>query len=133
MRNAARQANQIAGLGLHPDAVELEIQHPFLHQDELILCRMNMHWHELAGFAVGLEGKGGIGHGLGEVDLTENIPALATVTGTTGGDAFFECCHIVLSSVEVWSTHITIRMPPDIFRAQAAPTDQPSRSNLSPP
>ena len=58
MRNAARQANQIAGLGLHPDAVELEVEHAFLHQDELILGRMNVHRHELAGFAVGLEGKG---------------------------------------------------------------------------
>ena len=58
MRNAARQANQIAGLGLHPDAVELEIEHALLHQDELILRRVNVHRHELAGLAVGLEGKG---------------------------------------------------------------------------
>src|SRR5437762_6542848 len=101
MRNTARQANQIAGLGLHPDAVELEIQYTFLHQDELILRWMNVHWHELAGFAVGLKRKGGIGHGLGEVDLTKNIPGLAAVTGAVGGDAFFECRHVAISSVAV--------------------------------
>src|SRR6476469_6114513 len=97
MRNAARQANQIAGLRLYPDAVDIAIKTPFLHEDELILVGVNLHRHELAGIAVGLEGKGGIGHGLGEVDLTENIPALATVTRTIGGDAFLECSHIVLS------------------------------------
>src|SRR6478736_1710340 len=42
MRNAARHAYEVSGLGLDPDAVELEVQRAFLHEDEFILRRMNM-------------------------------------------------------------------------------------------
>jgi hypothetical protein len=62
---------------------------------------VNVHRHELAGLAIGLECKGGIGHGLGEIDLAQNIPGLAAVAGAVGGDAFFERCHIAFSCVVV--------------------------------
>jgi hypothetical protein len=69
MRDAARHAHEIAGLGLDPDAVELEVEPALLHQDEFVLGRMDVDRHELAGIAVGLERKGRIGHGLREIDL----------------------------------------------------------------
>ena len=93
MRNAARHPDEIAGLGLHPDAIELQVEDAFLHQDELLLGRVDVHGHELPGIAVGLEGEGGIGHGLGEVDLTQDIPGLAVKTLATGRDAFLKCRH----------------------------------------
>jgi hypothetical protein len=37
VRNAARQPHQIAGLGLHPDTVELEVERAILYQDEFLL------------------------------------------------------------------------------------------------
>src|SRR2546429_4548098 len=61
-----------------------------------------------------------MGHGLGEVDLPENIPAFAAVTGAVGGDAFFECCHIAISSVAVCGSWCRTRS------AQAA-TQRPDR------
>src|SRR3984885_16083248 len=60
VRNAAGQAYQVAGLGLHPNAIELEIQPAVLDQDEFILGRMDMNRDKLAGVAVGLESKGRI-------------------------------------------------------------------------
>ena len=54
VRNAARQAHQITGLCLHPDAIKLEIEFAFLNQDEFLLGWMDMDWHELAGVTVGL-------------------------------------------------------------------------------
>src|SRR5579862_18982 len=95
MRNAARHAHEVTGLGLHPDAIELEVEHAFLHQDELVLGRVDMHRHELPGLAVGLESEGGIGHGLGEVDLTQDVPGLALETLAVARDAFLECRHDV--------------------------------------
>ena len=66
VRNAPRHANEVAGLGLHPYAVELEIEHAFLHEDELILRRMNVDGDELSGCAVGLEGESGFGQAFGK-------------------------------------------------------------------
>src|SRR5436305_9765092 len=58
MRDAARQPDQITGAGLDPDAVQIEVQHAVLDQDELVLGRMDMNRDKLAGIAVGLKGEG---------------------------------------------------------------------------
>ena len=73
----AASARDRRRLALHPDAVELQVEHAFLHQDELVLRRMHVHGYELPGIAVGFEGEGGIGHRFREIDLTENVPGLA--------------------------------------------------------
>jgi hypothetical protein len=54
---------------------------------------MHMNRHELAGIAVGLESKGGVGNRLGEIDLPENIPGFAAVSLSVQRDAFFERRH----------------------------------------
>src|ERR1700733_15612426 len=47
--NAARQSNQIAGLGLHPYAIEFQVQHAVLDQDKFLLGGMDMNRDKLAG------------------------------------------------------------------------------------
>lgn len=79
MRNAARQPHQIAGKGADPLAIEFEIEHALLYQDELFLGGMDMHRHKLAGIAIGLESEGGLGDGLREVDLSEDVPGGAAI------------------------------------------------------
>ena len=93
VRDTARQAHEVAGMGLDPFAVELEVERAFLHQDEFVLGRMDVHRHELAGIAVGLERKGRVRHRLGEVDLSENIPGLAGIPRSVLRNAFFESGH----------------------------------------
>src|SRR4029077_15658218 len=96
MRNTARHPNEIAGLGLHPNAIEFEVQHALLHQDELFLRRMNMDGDKLSGGAVGLKGEGRLAYGLRKIILTEYVPGLARKPFSIPGDTFFECCHMVL-------------------------------------
>jgi hypothetical protein len=95
MRNAAGQPNQISGLGLHPDAIEFQVQHAVLNQDEFVLGGMDMNRNELAGVAVGLEREGRVRHRLGEIDLAKNIPSLAGISRPVPGDAFLERRHDV--------------------------------------
>jgi hypothetical protein len=97
VRNAAGQPDQVSDLGLHPDAVQLEVEHAVLHQDEFVLGRMNMDGDKLAGIAVGFESEGGIRHRLREVDLPENIPGLARIARSAARDAFFEGRHVSFS------------------------------------
>src|SRR5260363_390860 len=98
MRNAARHPHQIPSMRLDPDAIELEVEHALLHQDEFVLCRMDVNRHELTGLAVGLEREGGVGDGFGEVELTEDVPGLAGIAGAGARDALFECDHAVSPS-----------------------------------
>jgi len=42
VRNAARQPHQIAGVGLHPHAIELEVQYSVLNEDKFILVQDGM-------------------------------------------------------------------------------------------
>src|SRR6266581_5540756 len=93
VRNAAGQPNQIAGLGLHPNPIQFQVQHAILYQDEFVLGGMNMDGDKLAGIAVGLESEGGVRHCLGEINLTKNIPGLAGISRSVARDAFFEGCH----------------------------------------
>ena len=79
-------AHEVAGLGLHPDAVELEVEHAFLHQDELLLGRMDVHRHELAGIAVRLEGKACRTARLGKIALPEDVQLAPIIGLTVAGD-----------------------------------------------
>src|ERR1700712_3374042 len=58
---------------------------------------MDVHRHELARIAVGLEGKGAVGHRLGKIDLPEDIPGLAGIARAVLRDAFFERRHDAVS------------------------------------
>src|SRR5882724_3204001 len=93
VRNAAGQPNQIAGLGLHPNPIQFQVQHAILDQDEFVLGGMNMDGDKLARIAVGLKSEGGVRHRLGEINLTKNIPGLAGISRSVARDAFFEGCH----------------------------------------
>src|SRR5262249_53255901 len=90
MRDAARHAYQIAGPGLRPFAVELEVEFTFLDEDEFVLGRMNMDRHELAGLTVGLEGEARCAHGFRKITLTQNVPALPAKPCTIGGDTLLQ-------------------------------------------
>jgi hypothetical protein len=104
MWDATRKPHEIAGLGLHPDPVEFQIEHAFLHQDELVLRRMHVDRHELSGVAVGFEGESRIGHRLWEIDLAENVPGLAAISRAVWGDAFLQYRHdVLLRLIKPWS------------------------------
>ena len=77
VRNAAGQTYQVAGLGLHPNAVQLQVQHAILDQDEFVLGRMNVNRDKLARVAVGLESKGRIRHRLWEINLSKRVETTA--------------------------------------------------------
>src|SRR5262245_61819256 len=92
--DAARHAYEIAGLGPSPYPVKFEVEHTFLHEDEFVLGRMNMYRYELSRIAVRFERKGRICHCLRKVQLTENVPALAAVSGAVSRNAFLQVAHI---------------------------------------
>ena len=77
MRNTAWHAHEIAGLG--PDAIQLQVEFAVEHQDELVLCGMDMHGHVLTGIAVRLEREGRVAGRLREVALTEDVPGFTLV------------------------------------------------------
>src|SRR5258708_9327853 len=94
MRNASRQAYQVSGFGLHPNAIEFEIQYALLHKDKLLLCRMNVDRDKLSRVTVGLKGECRVGYCLRKINLTEDVPGLACKSLSIPGNAFFERCHI---------------------------------------
>src|SRR6202453_67458 len=57
--NSARQTNEVAGVRPQPNAVQLQVEGAFLHQDEFVLGGMNMDRHELSRLAVRLDRKSG--------------------------------------------------------------------------
>src|SRR5579863_9794752 len=93
MRDTAGHPNEISGLGLYPNAIEFEIQHTVLHQDELILRRMNVDRDKLAGVAVGLKGEGRLAYGLRKINLAEDVPGLARKPLSIASNAFLKRCH----------------------------------------
>src|SRR6516162_9676218 len=58
VRNPARHTYQITGLGDAPHPIKFQRQLPLLHENKLVLGRVNMDWDELTGIAVGFEREG---------------------------------------------------------------------------
>jgi hypothetical protein len=54
----ARQAYEVAGPGPNPNAIELQVKHTLLHENELLLRWMDVNRHKLTGVAVGLKSEG---------------------------------------------------------------------------
>ena len=74
MRDAARQANEIARLGEVRLPVEQDVETPFEHVDELILLRMDMRRHHRAGRHGSVPGKARLAKLLGHIGLAEDVP-----------------------------------------------------------
>ena len=91
--NAAGHPHQVARRRLHPNPVKFKIQYTLLNQDELVLGRVNMDRYKLPRIAVGLESESGVCYRLREVDLSQDIPALAQITRSISGNALFKCRH----------------------------------------
>ena len=89
----ARQTDEVAGVRLHPDAVEFEVQHAFLHQDEFLLSGMNVNRHELSRLAVRLEGESRVGRRFRKIHLAENVQLFAAKAFAVARNAFFEFAH----------------------------------------
>ena len=101
MRYTPGHAHEIAGLGLDPDTVQLQVQNTFLDKDEFILRRMHMYGNELTRLRIGFEGKRAVAAGLRIVNLTENIPGLVGVSGPLSVMPFSRSCVMVSSLLTV--------------------------------
>jgi len=95
VRNAAWHAHEVAGLGLGPDPVQLQVERAFLDKDEFILGRMDMNRDEQPGLGIGLEGESRFGNSLRKIMLAENIPGLARKPFSIPSDTFFAAMAVI--------------------------------------
>ena len=75
VRNPAWHAYQITSLGDAPHPIKLQRQLPFLHENKLVLGRVNMDRNELIRIAVGFEREDAIADRFREIALAQDVPA----------------------------------------------------------
>ena len=112
VRDAARQADQVAGRGVGRLAVEHQVEAALEHIDELVLRRMDVRRHEGAGRQQRVPGEAALGHLQRRVGLAEDVPDdtihAAALLGDAGGHrcgGMGTCCALLANIIASWLDH----------------------------